>query len=487
MSPDSLAIVPGYSLGFFTLGSSLQEVLSAIKEDKTHYPTIELSFSQTKPLSTPVAVGLPQNGLRLRFDGSDQRLRLIEVVDPTKTKITFKGSELAKRQDEPAAFKRIYQLFGASYPGEYIQPDVGSRTGTYILSWPGIAFNFPLQHSAWSPEKDHVSLLGSHAAQPATHIAVFEGNSWPEARGSLFVKTPTGPRTAAIASQPRDFLPAELEWASVKDAGEISFVRRAPALPFNLVLGQTTPQDLLTELGPPNAFHKREPQSRPEQPVINRRGSNARSLQNGFHSTPPSSYGSTGTDTFETDFQDSADVDDDPSEKASREVFWCYFGHGLDILVGPPSGDVSGNEHVPVTPVAASPHLVVLRVVVHGNVPGSYAFNRHRRLRWALDLQGTSSTLTSEHSFDDIKPDLMQAFHGARPESEFGRGKVVNRSWGGGSTESSFNLMNTEDADMVASAEGSEEWIRNTFLHNLGGGLTFEVASNGAITALTVS
>lgn len=47
--------------------------------------------------------------------------------------------------------------------------------------------------------------------------------------------------------------------------------------------------------------------------------------------------------------------------------------------------------------------------------------------------------------------------------------------------------MNTEDADQVASEEGSEEWIRNTFLHNLGGGLTFEVASNGAITALTVA
>lgn len=423
MSSDPLAIVPGHSLGFLTLGSSLQEVLTTIKEDKTRYPTIDLSFSQTKPLSTPVIVGLPQNGLRLRFDGSDQRLRLIEVVDPTKTKIAYKGSELNKKQDEPASFKRIYQLFGASYPGEYIQPPAGSRTGTYILSWPGIAFNFPLQHSAWSPEKDHVSLLGSHAAQPATHIAVFEGNSWPEARGSLFVKTPTGPRTAAVASQPRDLLPAELECASVRDGAIITFMRRTPALPFDLVLGQTTPQDLLTELGPPDATHKRETQTRQEQPAPNRRGSNARSLQNGFHhATPPSSYGSTGTDTFETDFQDSADADDDPSERASREVFWCYFGHGLDILVGPPSGDVpAGDDGLPVTPVAASPHLVVLRAVMHGNVPGSYAFNRHRRLRWALDLRGTSSTLTSEHSWDDMKADLMQAFHGARSESEVGR------------------------------------------------------------------
>ncbi|KJX97797.1 isoleucyl-tRNA synthetase like protein [Zymoseptoria brevis] len=487
MASDLIPVVPGQALGFITLGSSLQEVLSTVKEDKVTYPSIDISFSQSKPLAAPVIVSLPENGIRLRFDGSDQRLRLIEVLDFTRAQLGYKGSEIAKKQDEGrASFKRIYQLFGASYPGEYIPPPISTRYGTYVLSWAGVAFNFPLQHSAWAREKDHVSMLGSQAAQPATHMALFEGNSWTEARGELFVKEPSGPRTAAIMSQPRDALPAELDLASVPGSGRIVFARRPPALPFELVIGQTTPQDLLTELGPPDATHKRDTAVAAEpRNHDRRRSSNARSLGNGYHTTPPSSLSSTGTDTFDTDF-DSGDAEDDSAERAGREVFWCYFSHGLDILVGPPTDTIhSEDPEFPPTPVAASAHLVVLKVTLHGNIPGSYSFNRHRRLRWALELRGASTTLTSEHVFEDIKPDLLQAFHGVWPDNEMSRGRVVNRTWGGSPTDSSFFLPDA-DEDLVESGGGSESWLGNTKLYSFPG-LTFEVSSNGAISALTVS
>lgn len=457
-----------------------------LKNDKDHVPAIHLSYTQSRPLAAPIVVTLPQNGLRLRFDGSDQRLRLIEVLDFAKTRLTYKGSELVKKQEDGASatFKRIYQLFGASYPGEYMPPKSG-RTGTYVLSWSGVAFNFPLQHAAWSPDKDHVSLLGSHAASPATNMALFDGTSWAEARNTLFVKAPSAPRNPAIIAQPRNALPPEIELAIMETAGRISLERRAPALPFNIILNQTTPQDLITELGAPEATHKRDIPLATDEPVNTRPRNNSRSLANGRpHATPPSSYSSTGTDTFDTDF-DSGDADED-SERQSRETFWCYFSHGMDILVGPPSDQVSmaelhGNDP---TPLSTSPHLVVLKVVLHGNVPGSYAFNRHRRSRWAIDLPGASSTSTSEHSFDEIKPDLMQAFQGAFPESEMGRGKVVNRTWGANPTDSTFFLPDA-DQDLVEGG-GSESGLDNTKLYDLGF-LQFEVASNNAVVALTVA
>jgi hypothetical protein len=319
-------------------------------------------------------------------------------------------------------------------------------------------------------------------------MAIFDGNSWPEARGTLFVKEPSGPRTAAIVSQPRDALPAELELASVQGSGRIVFVRRPQALPLDITIGQTTPQDLLTELGPPDATHKRHIAPAPDAAIHDRRrSSNVRSFGNGHltHATPPSSYSSTGTDTFDTDF-DSGDAEDDPAERTGRETFWCYFNHGLDILVGPPSDTIhSEDPNFPPTPVAASAHLVVLKVTIHGNIPGSYSFNRHRRLRWALELRGASSTLTSEHMFDEIKSDLLQAFHGVWPDSEMSRGRVVNRTWGGSPTDSSFFLPDA-DEDLVESGGGSEAWLGNTKLYSFPG-LTFEVSSNGAISALTVS
>ncbi|PPJ56117.1 hypothetical protein CBER1_02117 [Cercospora berteroae] len=483
MAGDTISVVPGHSLGFMALGSSLHEVLTTLKDDITRYPKIDLSFSQLAPLLTPIVVSLPENGLRLRFDGCDQRLRLIEVMDFDKARVAYKGSELVK-EGSTATFKRIYQLFGASYPGEYLPPRTG-KAGTYTLSWPGVAFTFPLQHSAWAPDKDHVSLLGSHAASSATFMAVFEGNSWPEARETLFVKPPEGPRTSAIVSQPRDMLPAEVEAAVISGAGKIELLRRAPASSLDITLGRTTPQDLLTELGPPDGYHKRDMQPAIEQSTHPRPRSTSRT--NGrAHPTPPSSYSSTGTDTYDTDF-DSGDTEDGAVERAGRETFWSYFRHGVDILVGPYNDQVSFPEelsHLPRTPLSSSPHLVVLKVVMHGNIPGSYAFNRHRRLRWQLSLRGASSVLTSEHTFEEIQPDLMQAFRGVWPESEMGRGKVINRTWGGSPSDSSFFLPDT-DTDLVEGT-GSESFIDNSKLHNFPG-LTFEVLSNGAISALTVS
>ncbi|RMY34821.1 hypothetical protein D0865_14077 [Hortaea werneckii] len=528
-------VLPGHALGQLCLGASLHDVLSLIKEDKQTYPAIDLHYSQTDPLDTPVVVGLPANGVRLRFDGADQRLRLIEILDFKKIKLVYKGSELVKGTEDGLAtggpaFKRVYSLFGPSYPGEYLPPrKKGDAYGTYVLSWPGVAFNFPLQHAAWSREKDHVSLLGSHVAGTATHMALFEGKSWPEARKDLFVREPEGPRLSALAHRAKDSLPEEIDFANILGDGRIELVRSNGNPPFVITLNQTTPQDLTTELGPPDAVHKREePPGTPEPTTQHRRAaSSSRPLSNGrsHPGSQPSSYSSTGTDTFDTDF-DPGEAEDDPAERASRERFWCYFSTGLDILVGPPSDHVTSHTTTETTPqahLATSHRLVVTRVVIHGNVPGSYAFNRHRRLRWSLALPPSTATpkqtdhqapdhhhhlLLSEHNFDTVmKPALLSAFAHApgSSEPEMAKGKVVNRTWssagsggiGGSESESGFFLPdeeqevggeeigNTSGGGGGGLGDGSESWLGNTKLYSFPG-LVVEVLGNGAVAALTV-
>ena len=475
------------------LGASLQEVLQIIKADKVQYPAIDLHFSQTEPLATPVIVALPGNGIRLQFDGADQRLRLIEIMDFSLIRLTYKGSELVKAHDDSSAsgpaYKRIYQIIGASYPGEYMAPKSTSRDaiGTYITSWPGVACTWPLPHGRWSAGKDHAALLDSYAG-PATHMALFEGRSWQEARTSLFTRQPAAPRISALAMDPRDMLPTEVEYALVRGNGEVTLVRRTPAPPFEIILNETTPQDLVTELGPPDATHKREDPV-PDQLSHRRTGSASRPLTAGraHVGSLPSSYSSTGTDTFDSDF-DSGDADEDPSERASRERFWCFFSHGMDILVGPPVNAGAGDRNR--TPMSASPHLVVTKVILHGNVPGSYAFNRHRRLRWSLELESLPSDppLNSESHFEtDIKPVLMETFARSCPESEMGRGKVVNRTWGGSPSDSTFFIPSGGDGegeDLIESG-GNEQWLGNTRLYAFPG-LVFEVLENGTVGGLTV-
>lgn len=476
------------------LGAALQDILSTISADKDQFTSIDIHFSQSEPLTTPIVVTLPHNGLRLRFDGADQRLRLIEVTDLKKSMLAYKGMELVRSQEiaSPAAspaFKRIYQMFGASYPGEYMPPAAGKTEGTYVLSWPGVAFNFPLQHSAWSPEKDHVSLLGSQAAGPAVQMALFEGKTWADTRKDLFVREPTGPRSTALATRPRDNLPAEIESVMIEPGQKVILERRQPAPTFVIRLNETTPQDLVTELGAPDAtFKPVNKDGRPAHSVHKRMGSatRPRSGSRAHTGSQPSSYSSTNTDTFETDF-DSEDADEDPAERASRSAYWCYFSHGMDILVGPPTEPINGSANR-ITAIA-SPDLVVKRVVVQGNVPGSAAFNRHRRLRWILELPKSppDQILHSECNFEsELKPILLQTFTSAAKDPQTAMGRVINRCWDDPMDSGFFLPDQDRDEADDGSARGGEAWLGNVRLFQFPG-VMFEVLQNGAVAGVYVT
>jgi hypothetical protein len=499
------SIIPGRSLGPFALGASTHEVLSLVRQDSKLYSVIDLHHSQSEPLSTPVIITLPENGIRLRFDGADQRLRLIEVLDYSKLRLLYKGSELIKTSEgamptSGPSFMRVYRLLGPSYPGEYIAPKDRATAGTYVLSWEGVAFNFGLQHSAWmsSKDKEHVKLLDSASASVATNMALFEGKSWPDARRDLFTAPPNGPRLSALASRPKDNLPPEIDHAYVAGDGRVTLMRAPSAGDFTITINETTAQDLVTELGSPDAMHRRQEHEVTPEPAVHRRtGSTSRPLSNGrsHPGSQPSSYSSTGTDTFETEFE-SGDGEDDAFDRSSRQKFWCYFSHGVDILIGPPAEPpIAHPDHAP---LALNPHLVVLKVVIHGNVPGSYAFARHRRLRWTICVppaqpQGESALFTSEQHFEnEIRPALLDTYASVWPASEMKKGKVVNRTWGGdiNSAESSFVMPNIagdmDGMDRVDDVGRSEQWLGNTRLYAFPG-LTFEVLENGAVAGLTVS
>ena len=335
-------------------------------------------------------------------------------------------------------------------------------------------------------------MLGSSAASSATSMSLFDGSSWPEVRNTLFTKTPSGPRLSAIATRPKDNLPSEIEVANVRQDGRIELQRRAPTPSFTIVINETTPQDLITELGAPDTTHKWNADPALGKGLAHRRAS---SMSNGrpHPGSLPSSYSSSGTDTFDADF-DSGDADEDPTDRSVREVFWCYFSHGMDILIGPRTDESISSPANATSPLGSSPHLVVLKVILHGNVPGSYAFNRHRRLRWQLDFPDLPylGELNSETPFDTdgqhgLRSALLHIFKDVWPESEMGRGKVINRTWGGGGgggmSDSSFFLPDAEKE--LVEGGGSEQWLGNTKLFFFPG-LGLEVSEGGVVTTLTV-
>jgi isoleucyl-tRNA synthetase len=548
-----------------------------VKSSPAIYPRIHVTYSPSYPLLAPIIINLPSNGLRLRFDGPEQRLRLIEVLDFSKSHITYKGHDISKAGShstsygEPAnrladqlgqlsiktgpPFRTIYKIFGPTTPGEYVSPekvspDTPSAEGTYILSYPGIAFSFPLQAGCWSPSTGWasiVSLLSSSATGSTTSLSIFLGESWTTARSKLFSSDiPGGVLRSPIPTGLRkENMPKEVDIARVYDRGRIELVRK-DAPNFWLILGETTPQDLVTELGPPDTIHKKKDRRvsihRPRKgsaAVESRRGSSTSAVHvdvgrtsPGYVESDPSSRAVSSDSEDEDDEGDHITVDG-KKNSTPEQIFYNYYSHGFDILIGsattPSFASPTADPHpeplsrtnsmsstsqanlpipnLPETPpVLPRSHLTATKMIFHGNVPGSWTFNRHRRLQWTLEsvpetVSDGSAPLTSETSWKDVQHRLQKVFreHYSSPEEArlASLPMVVNRGWGReeAGTDSEWGVVGGwEDGggagtgSVVKKGEGSQDETEKLGAAEVYGfpGLVFEVLKNGAVSSLMV-
>ena len=505
------------------LGASLHEILTRIKAQPHIYPTIDVVYSPHQPLVEPVILNLPVNGFRLRFDGPDQRLRLIEVHDFTKTQISYKNLDLVKLNEaslsstvcsNPAGltgpiFRHVYnRLMGPTFPGEYIPPAPSSESGKglYVLSYPGIAFTFPLQDSAWSPKIDFVSLLSSSAASQAKSLAIFNGPSWQEARADLLVRTCPNPRSLALSGRSKELCPDEIDLIKICGNGKVELIRRSSP-PFTIKLSETTPQDLIVELGPPDAIYRKNDR----RLSIHKTHRRHRNSYQPPYSASPAKYddmtdtdqSSTHTATDESEGEDDPRMMDERNGVHSAECFYNYFHHGFDVFISYPTSPSpafppSTSENSLSTGARIVDHVVATKILLHGNVPGSYPFNRYRRSRWVLDspvFHHMDIPLTSESLFSELSQCLQQTWSGSyankSEEKSLQRGMMLNRGWGD-SPGSSCELLGgwEESADTQRKALGS------TSVHGGAGsgnselfgfpGLVFEVLKNDAVSCLTI-
>lgn len=507
------------------LGASLHNILTRLKAQPQLYPAIDVSYSSTQPLVAPVILTLPHNGLRLRFDGADQRLRLIEVLDFTKTHLTYNNTYLVKPSDDPGAgssrqdsskptgpaFRQVYnKLFGITFAGEYLGAPEGTKTGlgTYVLSYPGVAFIFPVRDSSWAPLKeadslheDFVSLLSSSATLSATSLLIFSGKSWTESREGLYTHPCSHPRSLALGSRGKEGLPDEIEFVKVCGHGRLEFERRLSAT-FALVMNETTVQDLVAEFGPPDAIYRKNDRRlsiHKEQNKI-RPGEHARYSKSPVYFDGLSESEQVAV-TDDSDSEESRPATD--TEAPSTECFYNYFYHGFDVFVSCPSSPApalvpSDNEEEKLPFVPGRDRLVATKVLLHGNVPGSYPFNRYRRSRWYLDPEKVDlndATLHSETPFKVLSSVLQDrwsdTYAGKEQAKNMQRAMVLNRGWGD-SPGSSCELLGSWEERAETSKKEKEPTVAdgaaglgNTNLFGFPG-LLFEVLKNDTVSCLTV-
>ena len=498
----------------------MHDILTRLKAQPQTYPTIDVLYSTSKPLVDPVVVNLLPNGFRLRFDGPDQRLRLIEVLDFTKTPLSYKDIDLVKLPGKPnfglesiqqsptgPAFRHVYdRLFGPTFPGEYNPPPQHSdlRDGIYVLSYPGVAFNFLLDEAMWSPKEDFVSLLSSNAVA-AKSMAIFEGQSWQAARQDLMVRPCGNPRSLALSSRGREHQPDEIELIRVRGNGKIDLERRSSPV-FKIKLSETSPQDLVAELGPPDAIHRK----------YDRRLSIHKN-QTGYQKTGRTlsanlaTYHDDTTDTDQSSTQTFSDDEGDEEElqakrnnstNMSMECFYNYFHHGFDVFISHPTypspgmpaadGLLDGRVDEGITN-----RLVATKLLLHANVPESYPFNRYRRSRWVIDTQNPEQdgALTSETPFTTLSGALQRIWYdgfanGSSKESAQ-KAMVLNRDWGD-SPGSSCEILGDWEESTDSRKKGDHglkttggPGFGNTKLYGFPG-LLFEVLRNDTVSCLTV-
>ena len=526
MSLFSAQLHPGRALGFLVLGASLHDILTRLKAEPQRFPKLDLSYNPKDPVREPVILGLPANGIRMRFDGPEQRLRLIEVIDFTKNHIFFKPANDKERdlvrppsttqagttqQSEALSgptFRHIYQRFlGPTYDGEYI-PDAEARdeSGTYVLSYPGVAFTFPMKKSQYKPSKDVASLLSSSAVPIA--MAVFSGDSWAQARDKLWTEVLPSIKTFAPLAKGKDVSPDEVSLVKIYGGGKLQLFRKWTNNSVWISLGETTPQQLVAELGPPDAIYRKNDQRMYVHKL--RAASNTMARPNGNDlkrledlSLTDTDQSSTHTASDDYDSNDEA-VEDDLVANVSGECFYNYFYLGFDVLVStpttpsrPPPSQDSVKPPMPEVPfkAAAADWLVATKVILHANVPGSYPFNRHRRCRWEIPYLSESPAdviINSETAFPDIEERLREEWKSIYASEEEAkkkqRGMVLNRGWGDSPGSSCELLGGWEESggatpDVGKKFDGSED--TTTTLYGFPG-LVFEVLKNGYVSAVTV-
>ncbi|EPQ67939.1 Bgt-2552 [Blumeria graminis f. sp. tritici] len=518
MSLFTAQIFPGQALGFLVLGSSLYGILTRLKAEPNRFKKIDLLYNHDLPVTEPVILNLPVNGLRLRFDGPEQRLRLIEVLDFTKSHLTYKDKDVLRPNHVTQAigplpgenasgpnFRHIYnRLFGPTFPGEFIEPEPHDvdEIGTYVLSYPGIAFSFPLPKSKWSPNEDCVSLLSSSTSQLASSMAIFRGASWSNARDFLYTYASSSRDLYPVTSKSREPVPEEVKLIRLHGMGQIELLRPEGVTPVWIKLGFTSPQDLVANLGPPDAIYRKSDQ---KMSIHKYRG----------YSQPITNNMKLHDDSTDTD-QSSANTPTDESDLEANdanmatnrvgECFYNYFYHGFDVLLSSPTNpspcppskiqDASQCRVDSIVSSSSSHRLVATKLVLHGNVPGSYPFSLHRRCRWEIKYlvpQDGHGIVNSESLFTEIEKHLQEEWKGIYKDAEDAqtrqRGMVLNRDWGD-SPGSSCELLGAWEESVSgklpeAVAGEGVKGLGNTTLFGFPG-LVFEVLKNGTVSGVTV-
>ncbi|TBU32827.1 hypothetical protein BD311DRAFT_686113 [Dichomitus squalens] len=307
---------PGSGLWMFEIGTSLWNVLDILRSAQHFFPQVDVKYDPDTP-TTPIILHLRPH-LDLLFTGYQQRLHTIAVRklrDPSPPlTLSYKKAVLSSNEE---VLRRVgvSRIFGPTYPGD-------------DLRYPGVSFSFE--------EDGRGESLKSPVPLPDDRLQEVK-------RVIISQKSADGEQRDALDEVAEcRVMAGELCRAIVKiHEGVTLYFYPTGSEPIPVLLGLSTAQDLMCDLGPPIRTHYKED----DRMTIHRSG--------------PESDADGDCEWHPT--WTVYDID------TSHPDFYNYQQHGIDFLI-------SGSTHT------------VKKIILHTNVPGTPLFQRYKRCPW--EIQG---------------------------------------------------------------------------------------------------
>ncbi|XP_065307361.1 phagosome assembly factor 1 isoform X1 [Dermacentor albipictus] len=131
-----LAKAVGVPSGTLHMGMAFSQVVHILQQQFRIIKGVQIIYNEQCPLDSDLVILLSEDGIQLSFDSSSQRLKVIEVTDMSKVKLTYCRSTFCSPEVLPTR-QQIDDCFGATHPGEY---DASQQM--FVLHFRGLSFSF---------------------------------------------------------------------------------------------------------------------------------------------------------------------------------------------------------------------------------------------------------------------------------------------------------------------------------------------------------
>jgi len=316
----------------FILGTHFSTSVAYIQNQVGVIKGVEISYCDKEPLSYDLTIKLTNDGIKLIFDSTSQRLKIIEIYDLSLVRLKYCDLYFNCPDISPT-IEQIDQSFGATRPGVY-----DPEKKIFTLTFRGLAFEFPaatsFQPSYGGSKRELGKLQFAPGESPSVcNLAIYTGNS-------ILDCTPPPPPTPSIPTllcksirviryrERTCGISVLLEPST--DPRQNNYNQRSSSVMRKIAFGDSV-QDVMSAIGAPSrVFFKSEDKMKIHSPNAHMKAASLKS-----------------------------------------DYFFNYFQMGMDILIDARSNNVK-------------------KFVLHTNFPGHYNFNMYHRCEFSLELSKRS-------------------------------------------------------------------------------------------------